>query len=228
MSKSWRYSPAAVIFLKASQVLPAMELNTCTFSALILFVGSQERHQGCKNLYQLECGPMPNMTAAQSNIGGNLCWMLLIKFGSPPLSNVGAVTKPRCETHWHMLGCPKLANQSQPLMGGSSPHCEDMWSRYCCLTSFFWIADICLNCENIAWQIVQWCADSEFLHPVFSVSHVQHIWDLNSKFALRPHHVWKYVDIQLRPLRTGEEKKRMKEKKKQQRQNIMACSVGRP
>ena len=139
-----------------------------------------------------------------------------------------AVMKPRRETHWHMLGYPKLANRSQPLVGQSSPYCQDMWSRYCCLTSFFWIADICLNCENIAWQIVQWCADSEFLHPVFSVSHVQHIWDLNSKFALRPHHVWKYVDIQLRPLRTGEEKKRMKEKKKQQRQNIMACSVGRP
>ena len=32
----------------------------------------------------------------------------------------------------------------------------------------------------------------DFLRPVFSASHVQHISDLHSKFALRPHHVWKY------------------------------------
>jgi len=31
-----------------------------------------------------------------------------------------------------------------------------------------------------------------FLHPVFSASRVQHVSDLHSKFALRPHHVWKY------------------------------------
>jgi len=31
-----------------------------------------------------------------------------------------------------------------------------------------------------------------FLRPVFSASHVQHVSDMHSKFALRPHHVWKY------------------------------------
>jgi len=31
-----------------------------------------------------------------------------------------------------------------------------------------------------------------FLRPVFSASRVQHISDMHSKFALRPHHVWKY------------------------------------
>jgi len=31
-----------------------------------------------------------------------------------------------------------------------------------------------------------------FLHPVFSASRVQHISDTHSKFALRPHQVWKY------------------------------------
>jgi len=30
------------------------------------------------------------------------------------------------------------------------------------------------------------------LRPVFSASRVQHVSDLHSKFALRPHHVWKY------------------------------------
>jgi len=32
----------------------------------------------------------------------------------------------------------------------------------------------------------------DFLRTVFSASRVQHISDLHSKFALRPHHVWKY------------------------------------
>ena len=39
------------------------------------------------------------------------------KFGWPPLSNVSAVTKPRRETRWNLLGCPKLANRSKPLVG---------------------------------------------------------------------------------------------------------------
>jgi len=36
----------------------------------------------------------------------------------------------------------------------------------------------------------------DFLHPVFSASHVQHVSDLHSKFALGPHHVSTIVDIQ--------------------------------
>jgi len=43
---------------------------------------------------------------------------------------------------------------------------------------------------------MQWCADgnffASFLRPVFSASRMQHISDMHSKFALRPHHVWKY------------------------------------
>jgi len=41
-------------------------------------------------------------------------------------------------------------------------------------------------------KIVRWCRDCDFLRPVFSASRVQYISDLHSKFALRPHHVWKY------------------------------------
>jgi len=67
------------------------------------------------------------------------------KFGWPPLSDVDAVTKARCETRWNLHGCPKLVNGSQPLMGRSSPYCENMWRRYCCLTSFF------SNCRYMPW-----------------------------------------------------------------------------
>jgi len=34
----------------------------------------------------------------------------------------------------------------------------------------------------------------DFLGPAFSASHMPHISDLHSKFALRPHHVWKFVE----------------------------------
>jgi len=59
------------------------------------------------------------------------------KFGWRPVLECRAVTLPRCETRWNLQGCPKLANRSQPLVRRSSPYCEDMWSRYCCLISFF-------------------------------------------------------------------------------------------
>ena len=41
-------------------------------------------------------------------------------------------------------------------------------------------------------RVVRWCQNDDFLCPVFQASRVQHISDLHSKFALRPHRVWKY------------------------------------
>ena len=41
-------------------------------------------------------------------------------------------------------------------------------------------------------KVVGWCADGDFLRPVFSTSRVQQISDMHSKFALRPHHLQKY------------------------------------
>jgi len=43
-----------------------------------------------------------------------------------------------------------------------------------------------------SWDGVQTAIFASFLCPVFSASHMQHISVLHSKFALRPHHVWKY------------------------------------
>ena len=59
------------------------------------------------------------------------------KFGWRSLLESCAVTLPRRETRWNLQGCPKLANGSPPLVGRSSPYYQDMWRRYCCLTSFF-------------------------------------------------------------------------------------------
>ena len=39
---------------------------------------------------------------------------------------------------------------------------------------------------------MRWCQNGDFLYPVFPAIGVQHISHLHSKFALGPHHVWKY------------------------------------
>jgi len=97
-----------------------------------------------------------------------------------------------------------------------------MWRRYCCLI-FFPIVDTCLSYEDIARQsctmVPRWRLLASFLRPVFSASRVQHISDLYSKFALGPHHVWKYgIDTQsaAAEIRRG----KMKERKKPQGKNI--------
>ena len=120
------------------------------------------------------------------------------KFGWRPLleCRARAVTLPRRETRWNLQGCPKLPDRSQPLVGRSSPYYEDMWRRYCCLTSFFPIVDTCLSCADIARQscamVPRWRFLATLLRPVFAVSRVPHVSDLHLKFALRPHHVCKY------------------------------------
>ena len=135
---------------------------------------------------------MPNVMAALPSrpTGGAVC--STPQFGWHPLLECRAVTLPTRETCWNLQGCPKLTNRSQPLVGRSSPYYEDMWRRYCCLTLFFrsWIHALVAKTQPD--KVVQWCQNDDFLRPVFAASRVPHISDMHSKFALRPHHVWKY------------------------------------
>jgi len=118
------------------------------------------------------------------------------KFGWRPLLECRAVTLPRRETRWNLQGCPKLVNRSQPLVGRSSPYCEHICRRYCCLRSFFPIVDTYLSCKDTARQscvmVPRWRIFGHFWVLYFSASRVQHVSDLHLKIALRPHHVWKY------------------------------------
>jgi len=140
------------------------------------------------------------------------------KFAWPPLSDIAAVTKPRRKSAWNLLGCPKLDDRSQPLVGWSSPYCDDMSARYCCLTNFFrLLIKICLSCKDIARQscamMHRWLFFGNFLHPVFTVNCVQLISDPHphSKFALR--HVWKYDRHPICDFREQARKKRKKEER---------------
>ena len=104
-----------------------------------------------------------------------------------PCSNAAKMQNPL-----KFAGVPKLPNRSEPLVGRSSPYYEDVWKRYCCLTSFFQLSMHALVTKILPDKVVRWCRDGDFLHPVFSASSVLYISDMHSKFTLRPHHVWKY------------------------------------
>jgi len=96
---------------------------------------------------------MPNVMAALPHIGGALC--------STPTSRVPCSNAAKTRNPLKFAGVPKLANGSQPLVGVSSPYCENMWGRHCCLTSFSPIVDTCLSWKDI---VVRWCADGDFWH----------------------------------------------------------------
>ena len=144
-------------------------------------------------------------THAQGDVCPAKCrWRPLFnaaKFGWHPLIECRAVILPRRKTQWNLLGWPKLVYGSQPsgiLIHLAvwpqyvSPYCRDMCWRYCCLTSFFLIVDTCLSCEDIARQNCAMVRRWQFLGSCISSEPLTAISDLHSKFALRPHHVWKY------------------------------------
>ena len=118
----------------------------------------------------------------------------------------------------------------------SSPYYQDMYRRYCCLTSFFPIVDTCLSCEDIVRRsctmVPRWRIFGDFLGPALA-SHVQHISNMHSKFAPRPHHVskWSMVDIQspTAEIRRGKKKEeRTKIEITGQKYNVRTYYIRRP
>ena len=143
-----------------------------------------------------KCGPMPNVMVALPN---EYRWHPLFntpKVGWSSLLKCHAVMLPRCETRWKLQRCPQTTG---PISAASGPKFTILWGlvkEILLLNKFFPIVDACLSCEDIAQQscamVRRWRFFASFLHSVFPESHVQHISDLHSKFALGPRHVWKY------------------------------------
>jgi len=77
---------------------------------------------------KLECGSMPNVMAA--HCPAKCMWQ-------PLLNAVDQIAKSRRETRWTLLGCHKLANRSQPLVGRSSSYCERHVEKTLLLNKFF-------------------------------------------------------------------------------------------
>ena len=129
-----------------------------------------------------------------------------VKYRWRPLFNAAVwwtpTTRVPCSNAAKMRNLLKFAGVCQtpkPISAVSEPKFAILWGHVeevLLLNKFFPIVDTCLSCEDIARQscvmVPRWRIFGHFLHPVFSASHVQHVSDLHPKFALRPHHEWKY------------------------------------
>jgi len=143
----------------------------------------------------LECGLMPNVMVAMPNIGGALC--STPQFGWRPLyttvpCSIAAKTR-------NPLKLPGVPQTNETISAASGSKFTILWGHVeeiLLLNMFFPIVDTCLNWEDIARQscgmVPRWRFLATFFRPVFSARGVRHISDMHSKFALRPHHVWKY------------------------------------
>ena len=105
---------------------------------------------------------------------------------------LAAVIKPRRENRWNLLGCPKPANRCQLLVA----------SKFAILLLWGHLEEILLfnkffsDCPYMPYlrrysptKLCNGAQATIFLGHAFPVSRLQHISDLHSKFALRPHHV---------------------------------------
>jgi len=135
---------------------------------------------------------MPNVMAARPNIGGALCSTPQ----SSPTTRVPCSNAAKTRNPLKLAGVPQTTGPISAASGPKFAILWDMWRRYCCLSCFFPIVDTCLSCKDIMQQsyamVLRWRIFASFLRPVFPASRLQHISDLHSKFALRPHHVSKY------------------------------------
>jgi len=133
-------------------------------------------------------------------------------------------------------GAPQTRQQISAVNGPKfailSEHVDDILQ----FNKFFPSVDTCLSCKDISRQscemVPRWRYFASFLHPVFSAIQVQHISDIHSKFALKPHHVWKYGRHPISGLlRLGEDKKKTERKKDRNHRakyNGLLYSIGRP
>ena len=86
---------------------------------------------------------MCNLMAALPNIGGPSVQRR--KVWLTPITRVPCSNAAKTRNPLKSMEVPKLPNRTQPLVGRSSPYCQDMWRRYCDLTSFP-IVDTCISC----------------------------------------------------------------------------------
>jgi len=137
---------------------------------------------------------MPNVMVALPNIGGALC-------STPQVWLMPTTRVPCCNAAKtrNQLKCGGVPQSNETISAASGPKFTILWGHLediLLLNNFFPIVDTCLSCADIARQscamVRRWRFLATFLRPVFSASRVQHISDLQSKFTLGPHHVWKY------------------------------------
>ena len=118
------------------------------------------------------------------------------KCGCRPLLECLAVTLPRRETP---LKLPRVPQTRQKISAANSPEFTILWGRMGKILLFNKFFSDCRYVPQFRkygptklWNGAQMANFWRFLRSAFPASRVQRISDLHSKFALRPHHVWKY------------------------------------
>ena len=128
-SRSMSHKLSVQVVIKETRITSSETAAACWSQSAAGFRLKATTHQCLHSVTHklstnLKCGPILNVMAALPNIGGALC--STPQFGWRPLLECRAVKLPRRETRWNYLGCPKLTKRSQPLVGRSSPYCEEM------------------------------------------------------------------------------------------------------
>ena len=95
----------------------------------------------------------------------------------------------------NLLKLHGVPQTNETISAASGPKFTTLWGHVeeiLLLNKFFFRLLIRAVVAKIQSDKVVWCRHGDFSPPEFSSSRMQHISDLHSKFALRPHHVWKY------------------------------------
>ena len=152
---------------------------------------------------------MPNLMAALPNIGCAPSSTPHRKVWLTPTTRVLCSNAANTRNPLKFAGVPQTRQQ---ISVASGPKFSIMWGH----VGEMW-----------------WCPDGKFLGPAFPASRVRHISDLHPKFALRPHHVWKYgrhpiCDRWDQATKEKEERKKTEETTGQKYYNVCICYAGWP
>jgi len=140
---------------------------------------------------------MPIAMAALTNIGGALCStpQSLADVGTPiatvPCSNAAKTQNP--------LKCARVPQTPEPISAVSGPtfailrgHVEEILLFNKFFSDCRYVPSLRRYSPTNLCDGAQMAIFGDFLDLAFSASRVQRVSDLHLKFALRPHHVWKY------------------------------------
>jgi len=126
------------------------------------------RTQSNRNITELECGPLPNVMTALSNIGSALCStpQSLTPSTGVPCSNAAKTRNPL-----KLAGVPQTTGRISAASGPKFTILRALVKEILLLNIFFPIVDTFLSSEDIARQICvmvpRWRFFDDFLRPVF-------------------------------------------------------------
>jgi len=145
-----------------------------------------------------------------------------------PCSNAANTRNP-VEICWGAQNSP--TGLSGPLVGRSSPYCEDMWRRYCCLTSFFRLSIHASVAKIQPDKIVQWSRMANF--PSFCVLYFHRAACSTFQTCILNSHLGhtmcrSMVDIHSATAEIRRGKKTKEEETIGQKYHVRICYAGRP